>query len=320
MSLPTLLWSLTLAAVSTLCASDSAWEQHFSKGEGLERQGQHAAAGREFQAALVEAEQMDPNDASLPLTLHNLGTVARELGSYPEAERYYQRAVSIWETRHPGSPAQLAVTLQNLGALNMVWGRLSRAETLYRRAYELRLQALGPNHAHVGASLHGLAELAAARHHYAEANDLYRQAAAVLQAAYGPDSLRVADVWHNWGYLCKEMQHRDQEARTMLDRAAAIYEKTVPDHPNMAIILRNLAELDMKAGDLAQAGTRFERSLMICRNSLPPGHQQTGIILSAYGRYLQQAGRKKEAKFATEKAREILTKPTYTVDVAAFTK
>ena len=320
MNSPTLFCSLILTAVSTLYAAGAAWDQHFSKGENLERQGQHAAAGREFQAALAEAEQLDPSDASLPLTLHNLGTVARELGSYPEAERYYQRAVSIWETRHRESPTQLAVTLQNLGALNMVWGRLSRAETFYRRAYELRLQSLGPNHPHVGASLHGMAELAAARHRYPQADDLYRQAAAVLQAAYGPDSLRVADVWHNWGYLCKEMQHRDPEARTMLDRAAAIYEKTVPDHPNMAIILRNLAELDMKAGDLTQAGERFERSLSICRKSLPPGHEQTGIILSAYGRYLQQAGRKKEAKMVTEKAREILTKPTYTVDVAAFVR
>jgi tetratricopeptide (TPR) repeat protein len=314
---------LMLLPATALGSSDSDWEQHFSNGEGLEHEGRHVAAGREFEAALSVAEQLGPDNRRLPVTLHNLGTIARELGRYSESERYYQRAVSIWETHHPQRLTELAGTLQNLGALNMVWGRFSRAETFYRRAYELRLGALGPEHPEVGASLHGLAELAMFQHHYTQAEELYPQAGKILEAAYGADSLRIADVWHNWGFLYSQMR-RDEEARSLLDRAAAIYDKNVPGHPNMAVILVNLAELDMRAGDLTQAGTRLERSVRICESSLPPDHEQTGIILEAYGRFLSLTKQKKEAKTMMEKSRAILAKgmkdtgAAYTIDISAF--
>jgi tetratricopeptide (TPR) repeat protein len=316
--MPTTAWFLFL--ILTPAAN---WEQHFSQGEKLERQGLHAAAQSEFETSLASAEQLGPDDPKLPLTLHNLGTVARELGRYPESERYFQRAVYMWETNHPQRQVELAGTLQNLGALNMVWARYGRAESFYRRAYALRLTALGPTHPHVGASLHGLAELAAARHRYAEADDLYRQAEPILRAAYGPASLRMADLWHNWGFLNSEL-HRDAAARVLLDQAAAIYRSTLPDHPNAAIILRNLAELDLRAGNLTLARDRLERALQICEKSLPPNHQQTGMILQTYARYLEQARQKKEARLAIEKSRAILAKQqketgeAYTIDVAAL--
>jgi tetratricopeptide (TPR) repeat protein len=314
---------LTLLPAAVAASPASLWDQRFSDGERLEQQGQHAAAGLQFEAALTVAEQLGPEDWRLPLTLHNLGTVARELGRYPESERYYERAVSIWETHHPQRVAERAGTLQNLGALNMVWGRYPRAELNYRGAYELRLSALGPGHPDVGASLHGLAELAAARRRYAEAEDLYRQAAAILEPAYGPDSLKVANLWHNWGFLYAQM-HRYEAARPLLERAAAVYDSRLPNHPNMAVLLHNLAQLDMNAGDLTHAGERLERALAICEKSLPPDHEQTGVILGTYGKLLEQTNRKKEAKLAAGKARAILAKgakesgTAYTVDASSF--
>ena len=316
-------WFFLATLTPATLATPASWEQHFSQGEKYEQQGQHAAAGREFEAALPSAEELGPNDPRLPLTLHNLGTIARELGRYAESERYYQRAVFIWENNHPQSLPELAGTLQNLGALNMVWGRYARAESFYRRALALRIKALGPADPSVGASLHGLAELSAARHRYAEAGDLYRQAEPILRQAWGPNSLRMADLWHNWGFLCYDL-HRDSEARELLERAAAVYETNLPEHPNMAIILRNLAELDMRSGDLQMAGERFERSLRICQKSLPADHEQTGIILGAYSRYLEQVKRKKEARLAVEESRAILAKhgkdsgTAYTVDASSL--
>jgi tetratricopeptide (TPR) repeat protein len=280
--MPLTAWVLLLAVAF--------WDQHFSNGERLERAGQHAAAAREFEAALDAAGQLGPADWRLPLTLHNLGAVARQLARYPESESYYRRAIPLWETHHPQRLAELAGTLQNLGSLDMVRGRLADAERNYRRAYELRLGALGPAHPDVGISLHGLAELAAVRRRYDEAETLYRQASAILQTAYGADSLKVADVRHNLGCLYSAV-HREAEARSMLELAAEAYEKTVPEHPNLAVILRNLADLDLASGDLAHAGERLQRALRICEKSLPPDHEQTGIIRSDYARLLDRRKR-----------------------------
>jgi tetratricopeptide (TPR) repeat protein len=319
------LFLLTLVSASAVDSTESLWDQHSSRGSTLERQGQHTAAEREFAAALPLAETLGPDNWRLPLTLHNLGSVMRELGRYPESERYYRRAISIWEVHLPRRQVELAGTLQNLGALDLMWGRYSRAELNYRRAYELRLNALGPSHPQVAASLHGLAELATARRRYPEAEELYRRATPILEAAYGADSLTVADIFHNLGVLYSEM-HRDAEARTRLERAAAIYDQTVPSHPNLATILYNLAELDLKAGDLARAGERLERAMRICETSLPPDHQETAIVLAAYGRFLSQTHHKKEAKLASERARAILSQTArergyaYTFDASAFTR
>ena len=319
-------WVLLLTLPPAALAAnslESVWDQHSSKGEKLEHEGQHTAAEREFNLALAPAEMLGPDDWRLPLTLHNLGTVERELARYPESEHYYRRAISIWETHHPQLQVQLATTLQNLGALNLMWGRFTRAELAYRRAYELRLKVLGPSHPAVAASLHGLAELATARRHYPEAEELYRRAIPILEANYGADSLTMADVTHNLGFLYLEM-HRTEEARALLERAAAIYDRTVPNHPNLAMILCNLADLDLASGDLARAGERLERALRICEKSLPPGHEQTGVVLAAWGKFLSQTNRNMEAKLAAGKAQAILSRSArqrgnaYTVDASAF--
>ncbi len=69
---------------------------------------------------------------------------------------------------------------------------------------------------------------------------------------------------------------------------------------------------------MAQAGERFERALRICEKSLPPGHEETGIILGAYGRFLYQVKRNKEAQMAMERSRSILGKSAYSIDVSAW--
>jgi tetratricopeptide (TPR) repeat protein len=301
------------------------WERHFQQGQALEREGHYQAAAQEFEAALALAGQAESSSGELPLTLHNLGVVYRELGRYFEAERCYLRAIAIFEGQQPGRSLELAASLENLGALNLVLGRPSRAEPLYRRAYETRRDALGPTHAKVGASLHGLAQVSHQMHRYEAAEDLYRQAAAVLEGALGQDALAVADVLHNWALLYRDTR-RDPEARPLLERAAASYGRAYPNHPKLAIILRNLAELEASAGNVARAGQLFERSLSICDASLPPDHPQTGIILQAYGNFLYRAKRKKEARVVAQRAHAILTKAPRdngsadTVDVSTFTR
>jgi tetratricopeptide (TPR) repeat protein len=311
--------------LTSAALAQTTWEARFHQGDALEREGQYAAASREFSAALAEAERLGPDDWRLPLTLHNLGAVDRELGRYAEAEQCYRRAIAIWEQRHPKRTLELASSLYNLASLHLVLGRLSRAEPLYRRAYELRLAALGPEHRLTGVSLEGLAHLLQERHRYSEADELYARAAAILEGSFGPQSTEVANISHNRALLYRD-QHRDAEALPLLRQAAAIYEKAAPSHPKLAIILRNLAELEASQGDMARAAELFTRAVQICTVSLPPGHPQTGIILAAYGKFLLKANRKDEARAVTAQAQSILAKSAqesgtaHTVDVSAFVR
>jgi tetratricopeptide (TPR) repeat protein len=127
----------------------------------------------------------------------------------------------------------------------------------------------------------------------------------------------------DWALLYRDL-HRDDDAHPLLERALAAYEKAAPLHPKLAIILRNLAELEADQGNLERSGQLFSRALRICDVSLPPDHPQTAFILQAYGRFLVKSGRKREARVATDRARTILAKgarengTVYTIDVSSF--
>ena len=299
---------LLLILIPTLLTG-ATWQDRLQFAESLERAGNYGGAVHEFEGLVADAPEAD-----LPLALHDLATVYREIGRYPDAERTYARAISIWQTRQPACALQLASSLNNLGALHLVLGHLQRAEPLYRRAYELRAQTLGPTHPLVGSSLHSLAQLAHQRRQYSEAERLYGDAEAVFPTG----SAALADVLHNHAILLRDL-HREGEAQAMLERAATAYETTAPQHPKLAVILRNLAEIMMTNGNRTRAGELFERSLAICESSLPPDHPQTGTILQAYARYLSQTKRKKESEAAARRALSILGPMTYTVDVSSFT-
>jgi tetratricopeptide (TPR) repeat protein len=309
--------------LSSAAFAQGGWEDTFHRGAALETQGRYLDAARAFRSALGEAERMPPADSRVPLTLHNLGAVERELGQYFEAERDDLRAIFLWEKHHPERQPELASSLYNLAALYLVTGRLSRAEPLYRRAYELRQSVLGPRHPLTAASLHGLAHVLQERHRYEEAEVLYRDAIAILEETPGGSATTLADVLHNQAMLFRD-RRRDEEALPLLERAARIYDQTAAKHPKRAVILRNLAELEADRGDTAVAGNLFQRSIAICEASLPAGHPQTGIILAAYGKFLARTRRKAEAREVTARARTILgaaarqTPNGYVVDVAAL--
>jgi tetratricopeptide (TPR) repeat protein len=310
---------LLMAAVWA-AAEDGDWENHFRSGEALNRAGRYEASAAEFQRALVEAGGFPKTDWRFVVTLHNLGVVYRQLGQYPDAERCYQREIEIFECCRQERKAELASALFELGTLYLMRNQASRAEPLYRRSYELRLEALGPEHPLVGVSLHGLARVEQERRKWQQSEDDYRRAEEVLAAGYGPLSCEVADVAHNWGMLLRE-EKRDDGARPLLARAIANYEQCAPAHPKLAVMLRNMAELEAVAGNSAGAARLFARAVSICDASLPADHPQTGIILQAYASFLRRTKHSKEAQAADARARAIfLLHPQsswagYTVDV-----
>jgi Tfp pilus assembly protein PilF len=246
------------------------------------------------------------------------GAALEKQGRYADAVSEFTAAL---RTVDPARPVELASALQNLAAIHLVLARPAQAEPLLRRAYDLRLQALGPRDPRVGVTLHALAEVAQSRGNYLKAEGLYQQAFTVLESAFGPSSLSVADLQHNRATLYRETG-RDPEARPLLEQAAAIYRTAAPLHPKLAIILRNLAELEAAAGHAPRARELFENSLTICAASLPPDHPQTGIILQAYAKFLKDTRHKDEARPIDARARSILAKSlretgaAYTVDAA----
>ncbi len=88
---------------------------------------------------------MRPNpDASW--ALNNLAELYREQGEYAEAERFFQRTLSIREQALEPYHPDTAVTLHGFAALREAQGDLQEAASLYRRALMISEYVYGLQH------------------------------------------------------------------------------------------------------------------------------------------------------------------------------
>src|SRR5579862_291022 len=100
-----------------LPGEDTAWEQHLIAGQKLRAQGLYQASEKEYQAAIQQAENFDPEDPRLARTWNNMATLYQDEVRYTEAERFFLRAASVWERRFGPESLDLAICLNNLATL-----------------------------------------------------------------------------------------------------------------------------------------------------------------------------------------------------------
>jgi tetratricopeptide (TPR) repeat protein len=298
--------ALLLIAIASPSFAASDWNAAFTRGEAFERSGRYEKAAEAFEEALAAAKRENPNGVAVPVTCNNLGVIYRALGRSRDAERSYRSAIAYYES-HTGLETSLATTLENLAALELTRGQLSKAEPLYRRSYEIRVGVLPPGDPAIGQSLQGLALLEHERRNFDRAEAYYREAIGIEEKAFGKSAPQLAPALHNLAALLAETG-RNTEARILWERTLKIYRFSGATHPEEAVVLRHLAELDAAAGLRAEADAEFRSALAICEGNLPADHPQTGAILQAYGLFLKAGHRGGEAGVALAKARNILAK------------
>ncbi len=171
----------------------------------------------------------------------NLCSSLRAQKKLAEGETWCRRALAgRTRTLGPDHPGTLA-SINALGALFQAAGRLPEAEAQYRDAFERRRRVLGADHAGTLIAMGNLGETLLLRGRNAEAADLLRVAAGKARAPE-TDSSR-ASILSKWG-RCLIALHRDDEARTTLAEALALYRKTLgPQHSQTRNVEKLLAEL-----------------------------------------------------------------------------
>src|SRR5205823_5955177 len=76
---------------------------------------------------------------------------------------------------------------------------------------------------------------------------------------------------------------RDDDALPVYQRALAIQERTIGDHPDAALTIEDIALIDQAKGRLAQARAGFERALAIDEKALGPDHPTVAQNLDDLG-------------------------------------
>jgi tetratricopeptide (TPR) repeat protein len=121
------------------------WEEHHQAGLTAFRGGNYSEAGKQFKAALIEAEKFSTADERLTLTLGNLAEVYRFQSKYSQAEPYFKRLVDISEESFGPDHSNVAAHLNNLAGNYRAQGKLAEAEPLYKRSMDIWEKNFGPD-------------------------------------------------------------------------------------------------------------------------------------------------------------------------------
>ena len=222
-------------------------------------------------------------DEFAALLCNALGKHLQEIGNYPDARFYLERALAIREkTSGPNDPTT-ARSLNNLGLLLMAQGDLVGSRAYLERALEIREQTLGPDHPTTAASFNNLGALLQAQGDLAEAWSYYESALSIRQQALDSNFPQTATTLNNFGALLGS-QGDLAGARLYLERALAIRQQTLGfDHPDIASSFNNLGALLGAMGDLEGARFYLERALAIREKTLGIDHPDIASSLNNLG-------------------------------------
>jgi tetratricopeptide (TPR) repeat protein len=145
----TVLW--LVCSVTGVYAQEQQWERATNTGLQAFDQGDYAEAARQFEAALIIAGTFAPDDPRVARGLMNLAIVYHTQGQYTQAERFYQRALTLLEQILGPEHPQLVEVLEGYVALQrkmhpvqslLPWSAASKMTARIMRIREREEQAL----------------------------------------------------------------------------------------------------------------------------------------------------------------------------------
>ena len=209
----------------------------------------------------VFSEVFGPTHPNTTEPMMNLGIVAKGRGEYAEAQVAYERTIALREQALGPDHPRVAVARIYLGELLIVRGDLDGARTQLELALASTRAGRGALHPEVGVFLQSLARVYERSGDAANARLLHAQALAL--APDETDALSAAGARMNFGDGLRTLG-APAEARAQYERALALSEGALgPDHPEIAHALTALGELDLEAGEAADAAARARRAVAI---------------------------------------------------------
>ena len=253
----------------------------------------------------LEAARLEPGNAEY---VNKAGKINHEMGRYPEARSFYEKALAIRERSLGPEHPDMAASLNNLAGLYHDEGQYAKAESLFQRSLKILEKARGPDHPDVAVCLNNLATLYYTQGQYAKAEPLYQRSLTIGERTLGPDDPHVAVKLNNLAKLYYA-QGQYTKAEPLYQRALKIFEKALgPDHPQVATNLSNLAALYYSQVRDDKAEPLYQRSLKIREKALGPNHPDVAASLNNLATIYYSQGEYAKAEPLYQRSLKILEK------------
>ena len=222
----------------------------------------HRRGGRyaEAAAALTAARRLVPRPD--PTIVMLLGVLAKEQGRFGEAARHFA-GLARARLSHPDA----AALQHHLGELANAEYRFTDAERHARQALLLRRADPAATAADVAQDVAVLAAAAAGRHRYDEARRLFGQAIAACRAARPTRHYELAVRLHSLAGNEHDCGNFAAAEPLYLEALAIKHQLLGPAHPEVALIMTNLAILLRDLDRTGEAANCFQRALGIAEHT-----------------------------------------------------
>ncbi|CAH1272676.1 TTC28 [Branchiostoma lanceolatum] len=242
-----------------------------SIGAALEKSGEdHKAICEEATQMMVDVLEDNKEYLDISSFLCNFGKGFRMLGKYQKALQCCERALEMQKDIH-GQDAvhpSIAKSLREVAAVYEALGNYTKAIQLYEDALNMAKVIHGANKAHsdIAGGLNNLGRLCCMNDNE-KARILYEQALKMCKELYGRSTPHNDTVTSLFGMGVVSVRSGDffrainfyEEALKMVEGLRILNNKT--DHPDIAMVLGNLALAYHKAGECTKSLQYCERTL-----------------------------------------------------------
>lgn len=223
-------------------------------------------------------------------------------GLYPDAQRYFERALVLQEhvlgREHPDT----ALSLHNMGVVLRAQGQYARARAYHEQALAIRERLTGRVHPDTAWSMYCLGKVLREQGDFAGAQRYYERALAIREQVFGREHRDTAWIMHNMGAVWRILGEYDR-AREYHEQALAIRDRLFGrEHPDIAWSLNGLGVVSRMQGNYDQAREYHEQALALQERALRPDHPDIVWSLNGLGVVWRLQGEYERARHCHEQA------------------
>jgi CHAT domain-containing protein/tetratricopeptide (TPR) repeat protein len=262
----------TLASATAI---DALVEALLANGKGASPATQELAT----RAVRIKERVLKEDDFELSISLRNLAKVLMAAGDGRRSMPLFERALGIRERVAGATALTTAEALDDLADAQLQSDLHVDANASINRAWRIKEGIRGIDARVWARSLEQLASLLQKRGDYAGARPLLEQALHSREASSEnhPELIETLTLFGNQ-LLFEGDPHA---ARVFFTRALTLAERDLrPDHPIIAVALRNLASAAKDLGDFSDARALRERALSTAEKNYGPKHRDLGGYLN----------------------------------------
>lgn len=192
--------------------------------------------------------------------LNTQGMIRHDMGYTNEAFELYRQAMAIYERAHPQGSLDLAAVYNNMGIAFLDYQEYAQAGDYLQEALRLYKEYLGSDHVDILTTQMNLGLVAYGRSNYQKAIEIFQNTLFMGQNSGVLDSLNQATVYQNLG-VAQSAANQKMPALESFRKSLTIREASLgTNNVLVADMLINIGNILMDAGQLLEAGVRFEEA------------------------------------------------------------